>query len=49
MKSTEDATGQVIWAFFNGKYSFEVVGIDVSPLALKVCKKRGLKKPKYYP
>lgn len=108
MKSTEDATGQAIWAFFNGKYSFEVVeredgfivggtteqyfseyknwlahekkaikyakgkildigcgagkhalylqnkgfdviGIDVSPLALKVCKKRGLKKPKYYP
>lgn len=105
MKSIEDATGQAIWAFFNGKYGFEIVeredgfvvggtteqyfseyknwlahekkaikyakgkildigcgagkhalylqkkgfdviGIDVSPLAIKVCKKRRLKKAK---
>ena len=103
MDPKKDATGQAIWAAFNGKYDFEVVereddyivggtteqyftefkdwlphekkairfakgkildigcgtgkhtlylqskgfdvvGIDISPLAIKVCKKRGLKK-----
>ncbi|MFA4937513.1 MAG: class I SAM-dependent methyltransferase [Patescibacteria group bacterium] len=103
MSAIKDATGQAIWAAFNGKYGFEVVerddgfvvggttsqyfsefkdwlthekkaikhakgsvldigcgvgkhaiylqnkkfdvtAIDVSPLAIKVCKKRGLKK-----
>jgi SAM-dependent methyltransferase len=103
MNAIKDATGQAIWAAFNGKYGFEVVerddgfvvggttaqyfsefkdwlphekkaikyvkgkvldigcgagkhaiylqnkkfnvtAIDVSPLAIKVCKKRGLKK-----
>ena len=105
MNAIKDATGQAIWAAFNGKYGFEVVerddgfvvggttaqyfskfkewlphekraikyakgkvldigcgagrhaiylqnkgldvtAIDVSPLAIKVCKKRGLKKAK---
>jgi methylase of polypeptide subunit release factors len=105
MKAIKDATGQAIWAAFNGKYGFEVVerddgfivggttaqyfsefkdwlshekkaikyvkgkvldigcgagkhaiylqnkgfdvtAIDISPLAIKICKKRGLKKAK---
>lgn len=105
MNAIKDATGQAIWAAFNGKYSFEVVerddgfvvggttaqyflefkdwlphekkaikhvkgkvldigcgagkhaiylqnkgfdvtAIDISPLAIKVCRKRGLKKAK---